>query len=103
MTPFRPDPKHKRIALNRNSVAWKKLVLEVFKRDGYRCADCGRVFPFEYLAPCHIRSVGAGGSDVAGNLQTKCKSCHGREHMGLKPNQETQNKFYDQFISEMGL
>jgi len=79
MTPY---PKRKRISLSRNSKAWEELVAEVFKRDGYRCFWCGKIFKPNYLAPCHIKSVGAGGDDIAENLRTGCKSCHGKEHNG---------------------
>jgi len=82
---FRDDPKKKRIALARNSVAWKNLVKEVFERDDYICFWCGFKFQPKYLAPCHIRSVGSGGNDTAENLRTGCKSCHTKSHMGLKP------------------
>jgi len=79
---FNPDPKKPRIKLKRNSIAWKNLVLEVFTRDNFRCYWCGHKFTFEYLAPCHIVSVGAGGDDAADNLRTGCKMCHGKDHGG---------------------
>ena len=77
-----PCQKNKRISLKRNSVAWKKLVLEVFKRDQYTCYWCSKRLRFEYLAPCHIKSVGAGGNDTKENLRTGCKECHAKEHNG---------------------
>ena len=79
MTPY---PKRKRISLSRNSKAWKNLVAEVFERDGYRCFWCGLVFPPAYLCPCHIKSVGSGGHDIASNLRTGCRLCHIKEHQG---------------------
>jgi len=75
-------PKHKRISLPRNSVAWKKLVLEVFERDGYTCQFCDNPFTFEYLAPCHIKSVGSGGDDTKENIKAGCKKCHLMLHTG---------------------
>ena len=75
-----PMPKHKRIALKRNSVAWTRLVKEVFERDDYTCKKCDNTFPYKMLAPSHIRSVGAGGDDVAENLETCCKFCHHELH-----------------------
>ena len=75
-------PKNKRIVLKRSSKAWRDLVLYVFARDGYRCHWCGKVFPFAYLCPCHIKSVGAGGDDTAENLRTGCAECHRKEHNG---------------------
>jgi 5-methylcytosine-specific restriction endonuclease McrA len=77
-----PNPKPHRERLKRNSMAWKCRVLEVFTRDNFTCFWCDRQFKFEYLAPCHIKSVGAGGGDEAKNLRTGCKSCHGKEHNG---------------------
>ena len=75
-----PDPKKKRIALKRNSVAWKKLVKEVFERDGYHCQKCKNIFPHNMLAPSHIKSVGAGGDDTAENLEACCQFCHHELH-----------------------
>ena len=77
-------PKITREKLPRNSKAWKNRVKEVFERDGYQCQDCFRFLPFEYLSPCHIKSVGAGGGDEANNLKTKCKFCHDKEHRAIK-------------------
>ena len=77
-----PHPKQKRIALKRNSVAWKNLVKSVFERDGYRCKWCGKMFPENELAPCHKKSVGSGGDDTAENIYTGCKLCHLKEHNG---------------------
>lgn len=80
---FRPNPKTYRERLKRNSVAWRKRVIEVFERDGYTCTMCGRLLPFEMLAPCHIKSVGAGGGDEADNIKTGCVPCHDDAHRGL--------------------
>jgi len=81
-TKFNPDPKNKRIEVKRGTVAWKKLVEQLFIRDGFRCAYCKKIFPAKELAPCHIKSVGAGGSDILLNLKTACKNCHSKEHAG---------------------
>ena len=93
-------PKKKRVSVKRGSVAWKRLVKSVFERDGYRCKDCKRVFKFEYLAPCHIKSVGAGGDDTVDNIKTKCLECHGKEHMGLRPTKAEENRLYDYHIAK---
>lgn len=79
---FTPNPKPYRERLKRNSVAWKNRVLELFERDNYTCYWCGRVFTYEYLAPCHIKSTGAGGGDDLENLRTGCKEDHGKDHNG---------------------
>ena len=77
---FRPDPKPYRERLPRNSVSWKNRVTELFVRDGYRCFNCGNIFPRKFLAPCHKKSVGAGGGDDLKNLKTGCSFCHHEEH-----------------------
>lgn len=57
-------------------------------RDKGECQDCGvRTFyaarfdgdPLAYDM-AHIKSRGAGGSDVIENVKTKCHECHMREH-----------------------
>jgi len=82
VTQFTPNPKHKRIALKRNSVGWKKLVKEVFERDGYRCFWCSEKFHAMCLAPHHLKTVGASGDDTADNLITLCKEDHLKVHTG---------------------
>jgi 5-methylcytosine-specific restriction endonuclease McrA len=77
-----PQPKKKRISLNRNSVAWNNLVKEVFLRDGFICQKCREPFSFKCLAPHHVKSVGSGGDDTAENLISVCKECHYKIHNG---------------------
>jgi len=79
---MKPNPKHKRIAIKRNSTAWKKLTQEVFERDRYRCRNCHHLFPKNMLAPHHIKSVGSGGDDTGDNLITVCSFCHFKIHSG---------------------
>ena len=67
-------------------VHWKRLVLDVKNRDRWTCRECGRVAGA--LDPAHIKSRGAGGSDVAENLRLLCRDCHTRSHagtLGTKP------------------
>ncbi len=81
MTQVKTYPKAKK-KLKRNSVAWKRLVKEVFERDRYRCQLCDHIFPMNMLAPHHIKTVGAGGEDTKENLISQCSFCHYAIHNG---------------------
>ena len=53
---------------------WVRVRRDVFKRDGYRCRECGRAGKLE----CdHITPLHRGGAkyDLT-NLQTLCRDCH---------------------------
>ena len=53
---------------------WAALRRAVFKRDGYRCRECGRAGRLEcdHTVPLHH-----GGARYAlDNLQTLCRNCH---------------------------
>lgn len=53
---------------------------EVFKRDGYRCVECGKSKENSEevcLEVDHILPVSQGGSDELINLRTLCKQCNG--------------------------
>lgn len=78
MTPMPKAPK----PLKKNSQAWKNRVLELFGRDGYTCQHCNKSLPYEQLAPHHIKTKGAGGSDDIWNLITLCAECHYKVHTG---------------------
>ena len=56
------------------TVRWKKIRLEVFRRDGWRCRSCGRRSGLE----CdHINRIEDGGGWFdRDNLRTLCRSCH---------------------------
>ncbi|MBZ2166988.1 HNH endonuclease [Methanobacterium spitsbergense] len=49
---------------------------EVFKRDNYRCLECGKTNKETTLHLDHIRPVTQGGSDELDNLQTLCETCN---------------------------
>lgn len=49
---------------------------EVFKRDRFTCAYCGRTPPEVLLHVDHIHPVAAGGSDDMANLITACSTCN---------------------------
>jgi ferredoxin len=69
--------------------AMDALRREVYWRGGGRCSHCGRAVhdgfsdehPLKYDM-AHIRSRGAGGSDLPGNCRVMCHACHMREHAG---------------------
>ena len=53
---------------------------QCFVRDGWACTVC--LCPISWASGhmAHIKSRGAGGSDVLTNLVTKCGDCHRAEH-----------------------
>lgn len=53
-----------------------KLRHEVFKRDGYRCLECGLTNNKTTLHADHIIPVAQGGTDEISNLQTLCEACN---------------------------
>ena len=57
-----------------NSVRWRRIRREIFKRDRFKCVTCGGSGRLE----CHHKKeVALGGSFFdAVNLETICRSCH---------------------------
>lgn len=53
-----------------------RLRHEVFKRDGYKCKECGKGKEQSVLHADHIVPVSQGGSDELSNLQTLCAECN---------------------------
>jgi len=53
---------------------------QCFTRDGWACVDCGVGVSWASGHMAHIKSRGAGGSDVLENVRTKCAGCHDKEH-----------------------
>lgn len=55
----------------------------VYKRDGYRCVDCGlhrdELPPGVALTLDHIIPRSKGGSNKMSNLQTMCRPCNNRK------------------------
>ncbi len=65
----------------------KSLRTACLYRDGTKCRECG-VTVWDHLPDyhpqkydmAHIKSRGAGGSDVLENVKTLCHQCHMLEH-----------------------
>lgn len=53
-----------------------KLRHEVFKRDSYRCVECGATKENSILHVDHKLPVSQGGSDELENLRTLCEKCN---------------------------
>ncbi len=72
----------------------KKIRFEVFKRDGFACAYCGKTPPAVTLEVDHIEPKSAGGSDDMNNLITACFDCNrGKKAIPLSkiPNKLSEN------------
>lgn len=54
----------------------KKIRFEVFKRDGFKCAYCGKTPPAVTLEVDHIDPKSNGGGDNMENLITACFDCN---------------------------
>lgn len=54
----------------------KKKRFEVFKKDGFRCAYCGKTPPAVTLEVDHIEPRSKGGTDAIVNLLTACFDCN---------------------------
>lgn len=54
----------------------KKLRFEIFKRDGFKCAYCGKEPPNTVLEIDHIEPVSKGGEDDINNYITACFDCN---------------------------
>ena len=62
--------------IKRRSPIPSALRHEVFKRDGYKCKECGKTGEETTLHIDHILPVSQGGTDELNNLQTLCKECN---------------------------
>lgn len=95
--------------------ASKKIRFEIFKRDGFKCAYCGKSPPAVVLEVDHIEPKAKGGKDDINNYITACFDCNrGKRDIPLKkiPSQiqenldvirekESQLKEYRRFIAKI--
>jgi 5-methylcytosine-specific restriction endonuclease McrA len=85
---FNPDPKLKRIKLNKKQ--WSELRNLVWELQHGLCADCGQYVPldgdtiFNTAHLCHVKSKGSGGDDSRENTRICCFKCHILGEHGLK-------------------
>lgn len=64
--------------MNKHSITeYRKLVKQVYKRDGYKCVKCGLR---QNLTPHHVIFRSHGGEDSLENLITLCIECHNGVH-----------------------
>jgi len=85
-------PQPKKIAIRLKSKAYTVFRREVFEHYRGICCFCmgpapltdvnGNYNPFVCGDVCHIKSVGAGGSDTLENCQWGHHSCHMKQHNG---------------------
>lgn len=61
---------------NKRNPIDSRLRHEVFKRDGYKCKECGATKEEKTLHCDHIIPVSQGGTDEMDNLQTLCSDCN---------------------------
>lgn len=54
----------------------KRARMRIMQRDGFRCADCGKVCLEQDLEVDHIEPLWKTGDDSDANKQTRCKPCH---------------------------
>lgn len=59
----------------RNKIS-KKLRHRIYKRDGYKCVECGSK---EFITIDHIIPISQGGPDRENNMQTLCIVCNQRK------------------------
>lgn len=66
----------KKDKINKRNPLDSRLRHECFKRDGYKCKECGATKEEKMLHCDHIISVSQNGSDELDNLQTLCNDCN---------------------------
>lgn len=86
---------HRHSAAVTRTRRWKALRLEVLRRDGFQCRQCGARGRLEvdHIAPVRDRPDLAYALD---NLQSLCPSCHARKtrvEIGLGPRNQDREKW----------
>ena len=95
--------------------ASKKIRFEVFKRDGFKCAYCGKSPPAVILEVDHIQPKAKGGKDDINNYITACFDCNRgkrdiplekipsqlEENLEVLKEKEAQLKEYRKFIDKI--
>ena len=66
----------KKMKKNKRDPIETRLRHEVFKRDGYKCLECGKTNKETTLHCDHIIPIAQGGTDELDNLQTLCQACN---------------------------
>lgn len=93
----------------------KKIRFEVFKRDGFRCAYCGKSPPSVILEIDHIEPKSKGGKNDINNYLTACFDCNRgkrdiplekipaqlHENLEILKEKEAQLSEYRKFISKI--
>jgi hypothetical protein len=74
----------------------KRTRFEIFKRDGFRCAYCGRTPVESPLHVDHVEAVANGGENDPANLVTACADCNlGKSDVPLERKQHATGKVTD--------
>ena len=61
---------------NRKNQITKSIRHEIFKRDNYKCLECGATNKETTLHLDHINPISKGGTDEMSNFQTLCSACN---------------------------
>jgi hypothetical protein len=73
---YEPLNNGKQVLQTKRDTIGSKLRHEVFKRDGYKCKECGTTNKEGILHCDHITPISQGGTDELSNLQTLCNKCN---------------------------
>jgi len=68
--------------LNHYPDNWDELRRDIYRRDGYRCANCGA--KDVELHAHHVVPLSVGGTNNASNLISLCRDCHHRLHPHMR-------------------
>jgi 5-methylcytosine-specific restriction protein A len=74
-------PRHREQA-HYQTADWRAKRERILVRDAFVCRACGRVVSGHEANVDHIVPLEDGGSDRDDNLQTLCRSCHGKKTRG---------------------